>query len=159
VRERAVRDDVDAIGGEAELLAQARLAVARVDDHRVHPLVQAPLGRALAGARLPRQDVVGGEDPRAPARQQEPVEVLDRQPLEVHEVRARGPVAQHVPRVARELGRQAEGLRAAGGQAPVEPLVDRVALRGGTSPWRNGEVTSVTSRPGARASAAHSARS
>ena len=63
-------------------------AVLGVDDHRVETPVQAPLRGALAGPRLARQDVVGGQHERPAGGQQQPVEVLDREPLEVHDVGA-----------------------------------------------------------------------
>ena len=84
-----------------------------VDDHRVEALVQAPLRRELARARLAREDIVGGQHERpapavrgTPPRQQMTVDVLDRQPLEVHDVRRarEAAVAKHVRDVLSELG-------------------------------------------------------
>ena len=68
---------------------QAPAAVLGVHDDRVDAAVERPLGRALAGPRLARQDVVGREDERArEGAQQDRVERLHGQPLEVHDVRA-----------------------------------------------------------------------
>ena len=96
---------------DAELADQPRAAVLGVHDDRVEAVVQPPLRRALAGPRLARQHVVGGQHerraPAAAAREQVAVELLHGQPLEVHDVgRARGaPVAQHVGHVLGELQR------------------------------------------------------
>ena len=65
-----MRDDVDARGVEAELVAQPRGAVLGVHDDRVHPLVERALAGELAPARLARQDVVGGQHARVHAREQ-----------------------------------------------------------------------------------------
>ena len=99
-----MRDDVDARGVEAELTAQPGGAVLGMDDDRVHPLVERALARELAPARLAREDVVGGQHARVDAREQQGVEVLHRQPLEVHDVRGTRcpPVAEHVRHVLRE---------------------------------------------------------
>ena len=83
-----------------------RAAVLGVHDDVVDALVEAALGAQLARARLARQDVVGGQDGRARARQQVDVERLDGEPLEVDDVgRARrAPVGHHVGHVLGELG-------------------------------------------------------
>ena len=89
---------MDARRVEAGLRDQAVAAVVRVRDDRIEAVEEADLGRAGAGDALPRQDVVGGEDERAPPREQVRVELGDREPLEVDEVGlARGgAVAEHV---------------------------------------------------------------
>ena len=134
--EHAVGDHVDPLRVHAQLACQALATVLGVDDDRVEALVQAALGGELARAGLARHDVVGGEHERpaqhrpgvAPAGtgggagaartgggagggQQVAIEVLNREPLEVHDVsRARGAaVAEHVGDV---LGQLCEALRA-----------------------------------------------
>src|SRR4051794_4160735 len=89
-----MRDHVHVLDAE---LAQPRGAVLGVHDHGVHPPVEARLRGELAGARLAREHVVSGEHTRTP-RQQDAVQVLHRQPLEVHDIRGPGGarVAQHV---------------------------------------------------------------
>ena len=82
-----VRDDVDARGGQPELVDQPRAPVLGVHDDRVHALVELALGVDLARPGLAREHVVGGDDPRlAVGAQQVLVERLHRQPLEVHDV-------------------------------------------------------------------------
>ena len=87
-----------------------------VHHDRVEAVIQPPLRLALAGPRLAREDVVGGQHERpararggAPGRQQMAVQVLHGEPLEVHHVgRARcAAVAQHVGDVLGELDRAA----------------------------------------------------
>ena len=126
-----MRDHADLLLGQAELVLQARRAVARVDDDAVHPLHQPARRRDLAGPRLARDHVVRGQHERAPAREQVDVERLDGQPLEVDDVGApRGaPVAEHLGHVLGELDRHAAGrIRAAAAGEPVEAVVDAVAL-------------------------------
>ena len=65
VLERAVRDHVHARGLDAQLAGQAPPAVLGVHDDRVEAVVQAPLGVALPGAGLAREDVVRGQHQRA----------------------------------------------------------------------------------------------
>ena len=112
VRERAVGDHVDARRIDAQLARETLAAVLGVDDDRVEAVVQASLGGALPGTGLAREDVVGGQHERAPGTgrgavggQQAAVELLDREPLEVHDVGgARGAaVAEHVRDVLGEL--------------------------------------------------------
>ncbi len=99
-------------GVDAQLTGEAPAAVLGVDDHRVEAVVEAALGCPLARARLAREDVVRGQHERRAAAAERPaererrgqqpaVEVLDRQPLEVHDVgRARrAAVAEHVGHV------------------------------------------------------------
>jgi hypothetical protein len=82
-------------------------------DNGVEALIQTPLGGELARARLAREDIVGCEHERSPpaglrtaSREQMTVDVLDREPLKVHDVRrARGAtVGKHVGNVLGELG-------------------------------------------------------
>ncbi len=122
--EGAVRDHVDTRRVEAGLCDQAVAAVVRVRDDRIEVVQEADLGRARAGDALARQDVVGGEDERAPPREQVRVQRGDREPLEVNDVglaRA-GAVAEHV----RDVRSDASGARAA---MPVEELASLVAGR------------------------------
>ena len=105
--EGSVRDHVDALDRNADLGREAARAVLGVHDHGVHRAQRAGGARALAGARLAREDVVGGQDlGRATARER-PVELLDRQPLPVDDVglaREAAAVAQHVRDVAGDPG-------------------------------------------------------
>ena len=78
-----MRDHVDTLGVDRELLGEAPAAPLGVNDDRVEALVQPQLRLALAGTRLPREDVVRGQHQRpvrsargAPARQQVAVELL-----------------------------------------------------------------------------------
>ena len=98
---------------DAQLVHQAITAMLGVHDDRVEALVQASLGGELTWARLAWHDVVGSEYERAGhragtawCREQMSIEVLNREPLEMHDIR--GPrsvaVAQHVRDVLRELG-------------------------------------------------------
>ena len=115
---------MDARRVEAGLRDQAVAAVVRVRDDRIEAVEEADLGRARAGDALSRQDVVGGEDERAPPREEVRVQLGDREPLEVDEVGlARGrAVAEHV----RDMRSDASGARAA---MPVEDLPSLVAGR------------------------------
>ena len=105
VRERSVRDHVHALGVDTQLVCEARAAVLGVDDDRVEALIQAPLARELAPAGFARKDVVRGQHQRAPARQQARIELLNREPLKMHDVRgASGAlVAKHVGDVLGQL--------------------------------------------------------
>ena len=85
VLERAVVDDPDLGRVDPEALDEQVPAVARVHDDRVDRVVEAALGAYLPGARLAREQVVGGEDGR-PVGQQVAVDGLDGQPLEVDHV-------------------------------------------------------------------------
>ena len=111
-----------------------------VHDDGVEALIQTPLGGELARARLAREDIVGREHERSPpaglgmaSRKQMPVDVLDREPLKVHDVRrARGAaVAKHVRDVLGELGdtlssgARGEARRAVEQLAPAIPLGGR----------------------------------
>ena len=87
--QRPVADDVDQRRIKPQLVPQPRRAVLGVHDDRVHPLVEPALRLELAGLGLTREHVVRGQQPRVPARQQPPVDLLHRQPLEVHDVRSR----------------------------------------------------------------------
>ena len=108
-----VRDDVHARGVDAQLAGQPGATVRGVDDDRVEPLIQPPLRGELPGTGFAGQDVVRGEHERAPGAglgrapggQQMTVEVLDGQPLEMHDVGLAGEatVAQHVGDVLGEL--------------------------------------------------------
>jgi hypothetical protein len=91
---------------DAQLACQALAAVLGVHDDRIEAFIQTSLCGALARAGLPRHDIVGSEHERTIAWQQVPVEVLNRKPLEVHDIRrARHmPVAEHVRNMLRELG-------------------------------------------------------
>ena len=147
--ERAVRDHRDARGIDTRLLHEPAAAVLGVHDDRIEAGIEAALGRQLPAPRLARQHVVRGQDERAASRQQVRVELLHRQPLEVHDVRRErpAPVAQHVRDVAREAG---DGARAARcGHAAVERRVDVVPLGGGHGPV--GEVAREQGDVGARA--------
>ena len=102
VVEGAVGDDADAGRVEADLVAQARRAVLGVGDDRVHAAEEPAGGGDLAAAGLGRQDVVGGEQPRALRRQQVRVEGRHRQPLVVDDVGVElAAQAQHVAAGAR----------------------------------------------------------
>jgi len=137
VRERAVRDHVDAPCVDAELVDQARAAVLGVRDDGVEALIERPLCGATAGAALARKHVVRGQHERTPARQEPRVELLDGEPLEVHDVGgARGAaVAQHVGDVLGELERatRALGDGAAAGNVPTGAVerVDAAVVAGG----------------------------
>ncbi len=137
VREHPVRDHVHTPAVNAQLVHQARASLLRVNDDRVETIVQAPLGFQLTWARLAWEHIVGGDDqgPAASVRRpsgwkQIAVEVLNRKPLEVHDIRlACGKsVAQHVRCVLRQLARdpQPAGWGAEGGT--VEELVADVPL-------------------------------
>ncbi len=58
MRERAVVDDVDAAGIDAERVYELAPAVLRVDDDRVDALVQPALRARLAGPGLAREQIV-----------------------------------------------------------------------------------------------------
>ena len=80
--------------------------------------------------RLARQDVVCGEHERPPAREQPAIELLDGEPLEVHDLRGAGgaPVAQHVGHVLGELHQAARRARQTGRGAAIEELAPLVAI-------------------------------
>ncbi len=128
VLERAVVDHVDLLGRNAERVDELPAAVAGVDDDRVDAVIQVVLGGGLAGARLARQQVVGGQDERSIG-EQRPVEVLEVEPLEVDDVPGAGgsPVAEHVGDVLGELGGLSEPRSGRAGRVAVEGLADRVA--------------------------------
>ncbi len=131
VLERAVRDDGHLRRRDGERLDEPPAPVLGVHDDRVHALVQAPLRGELAAARLARQDVVRGEDDRAPARQQVHVDGLDRQPLEVHDVRrSRGAaVGEHVGHLLGDLGGEAPRGAGRAAAAAIEALDALVPVR------------------------------
>jgi len=85
----------------------------------VDALVQAPAARSAARAGLARQDVVGREHDRPPARQQWTSRRLGREPLEVHDVRprARRGGSQHAGHVLGQAGGGARPLIRAAGAA------------------------------------------
>ena len=139
MREDAVGNHVDPARVDRELAGEAITAVHGVHNDRVEALIQTPLGRELARARLAREDIVGREHECSPpagrgiaSREQMTVDVLDREPLKMHDIRrARGAaVAKHVRDVLSELG---DTLSAgARGEAcrTVEQLTPPVPLRG-----------------------------
>ena len=139
VREDAVGDHVDPVRVQAQLVREARAAVLGVDDDRVEAVVQTPLRRELAPAGLAREHVVGGQHERPPAagyglpaRQQMTVDVLDRQPLEVHDVRRAGgaAVGEHVGNVLGELHSTLRAGARREARGAVEQLAALVALGG-----------------------------
>ncbi len=151
MREGSVRDHVHALGLDSQLADQPRAPVLGVHDDRVEALVQPPLGRELPRTGLAREDVVRGQHERARAPpvayrraavhagwgQQPAVEVLDGEPLEVHDVglAREAAVAQHVGDV---LGEPARRAQARSGRAErVRGRTARAAhtpRRGGTGP-------------------------
>ena len=109
--ERAVRDHVDLLGVDAELVEQARARRARSARRRRPPArraAAAPASWPGRGSRGRTSWAVSTQ--RAVAREQVDVERLHGEPLEVHDVRARAraAVAQHVGHVLGELGRAAQ---------------------------------------------------
>jgi hypothetical protein len=85
--ERAVRDHVHALDRDAQLAGQPPCTMVGVHDDRIEALIQSPLRGALARPRLTRQQIVRGQHQRPSPRQQHPVHVLEREPLEVDHVR------------------------------------------------------------------------
>ena len=130
VLEGAVLDRVDLRRVDPECADEPRAAVLGVHDDGVRALVEAALRAELAGARLAREDVVRRDDDRPRARQQMHVERLEREPLEVHDVRGarRAAVAQHVRDVRRELRGEAPPRARGAAGAAVEPLDALVAV-------------------------------
>ena len=103
VLEGAVRDHVHALAA-----AEQVRPVARVHDHRVHPLGEPHVHR------LAPDHVVHREDSRPRGGQQVRVDPLDRKPLEVAHVRVArtAAVAEHVRHVLRGLQQAAPARRA-----------------------------------------------
>jgi hypothetical protein len=106
-------DHVDPRSIDVQIVHQAIAAMLGVHDDRIEALVQASLGGELARARLAWHDVVGSEYERAGhrarsawCREQMSIEVLNREPLEMHDIRRPRSVAvaQHVRDMLRELG-------------------------------------------------------
>ena len=134
-----MRDDVHARRIDAQLAPQALAPMLGVDDDRVEAVIQTPLGGALARAGLAWHDVVSGEHKRATGtgrgatgRQQMHVEVLDRQPLEVHHVGVAGgaTVAQHVGHVLGELRRRPQTRSGTPDRGAVEQLAPHIPVGG-----------------------------
>ena len=98
---------------------------------RVHAAEGAAGGAQLPAGGARRQDVVGGHHPRPGRGQQQRVEAGQGQPLVMGDVGAGGAAeAQHVRQVLGELeGAAGGGVEAAPGAAPIEALLDPVALR------------------------------
>jgi hypothetical protein len=130
VVEGAVRDDVDAAGVEADVVAEAAGAVLGVGDHRVHRAEHAPRRRHLAMARHRRQHVVSGHHSGTTAGQDARVELRHRQPLVMDDVGVeRAAQAAHVGEVLRALDRApAGGVEPTLCAAPVEALAHPVAV-------------------------------
>ena len=105
VRERAVRDHVDARGLDADLRHEAPPGGLRMRHDPVEASQHVPLRRAPRRRALALEHVVGGEHERPPTRQERLVDRGHREPLEVHEVGGgrRRPQAQHVGHMLGEL--------------------------------------------------------
>jgi hypothetical protein len=136
VRERSVRDHVQALSRDADLDGEALAPVLAVHDDRVEALVQLRLRATLARSRLARKDVVRGQHEWTPAWEQQPVDVLHREPLEVHDVgRARAAaVGEHVGDVLCELQRGPRARARGRGRArsgSIEQLLPHISIRGG----------------------------
>ena len=164
-KQSPMRDHVHPCGLDAELPDQPTAPVRGVDDDGVEALVEATLCSALSGSRFAREDVVRGQHEGssgarrpAPARQQAPIEMLDGEPLEVHDIGApRGSsIAEHVGHVLAELRQpsQPRGARA-GGQA-IEELVPGVSLGGRRRSVGEAARVQLHVRPGGRQRAAES---
>ncbi len=108
-----------------------------MDDDGVEVLVHPPLGLALPATWLARKDVVGGQHERgrvaarrAHVSQQVPIQMLDGEPLEVHDVgRARGgTVAEHVRHVLGELAQHSQARSSPARSDAVEELASQIPL-------------------------------
>ena len=130
-------DHVHLVRVHAGELEQLPPPVAGVDHDRVDAVVQASLRSGLTRPGLAREQVMRSQHERPPWQQMN-VHRLHGQPLEMHDVGARGDpaVAQHVGHVLDQLG---DGPRPRAGRAacvPVEELADREALGRGHRPVR-----------------------
>jgi hypothetical protein len=131
VVEDAVCDHLDLPRIDADLPDEPVPAMLRQDHDGVDAVIQARLRGDLAGPRLARQDVVGGEHER-PVGQQAPVEVLDGEPLQMHHVRRAcgAAVGEHVGHVPGEPGQPPQRAARPAHRAAVEALVEGIPVDG-----------------------------
>lgn len=134
-----MRDHLDPRGSDADLLAQPPPRLLGVDDDRVEAVEVAALGGELAALARARERVMQGEHPgmAAVGADQEAVDRRQRRPLPVLDIGTAEAAAgaEHPRRVLERLQREPAAAAGPGtGAAPVEALLDAVALRGRHGP-------------------------
>ncbi len=128
---------MDTLAVDSQLVDQASAAVLRVHNYRVEAVVQTLLRGQLARPGLAREHVVGGQHertgppvPDTSSRQQIAVEVLYRQPLEVHDVSrsSHAAIAQHVRHVLGQLAEHAHTSARCAQRGSIEELVAHISI-------------------------------